>query len=498
MRVAVFLGPSLPVETARTVLADAWYCEPCRCGDLLQILRLHPDRVLLIDGHFSWTPAPWHKEFLIALDHGVEVYGASSMGALRAAELNQFGMIGVGRIYEDFASGRIDGDDEVAVMHSDDSFGYQQMNDTLINIRYTLDAAVKVGQIDRSIADQLLERIRSKYYPDRSLLLAIREYTHERGDDLSSLRRWLGQGNFVDQKSLDAIQALHRVKDDPPSQPPPPHTNYTRYIRELIRWTSCSTFRKVYDWLPESEARLTRLRASSPRIFEAVRGVAEGLIQAVDVAKVADLWPKRIQELDEGAEVARELTQGWNEVGKHLASASSWLVAQSEAIRLNRLAINIMASFLQKISFPAIGVEFPAESLMTSPDVPVDPHHWLQHAMRSQALLVLCLGSLARARGLTVKSSIFEKELATFRVSNELQESEAMGKFLEILGLERAQFGVLFFDYLNYKRVFCSDRSDALLESRPSPVQNALGDAFDCLNRSLVRNSTDSSLSSQS
>ena len=191
MRVVVFLGPSLPIEKAKAILPNAWYCEPCRCGDLLRVLRLQPQRVLVIDGYFSWTPAPWHKEFLLALDHGVEVYGACSMGAIRAAELRDFGMIGVGRIYENFASGLIDGDDEVAVMHSDESHGYRPMNDVLINVRYTLDAAVRAGWVEQSVADQLLERTKSKYYPERSLLVSIREYTRERGDDLGALRSWL-------------------------------------------------------------------------------------------------------------------------------------------------------------------------------------------------------------------------------------------------------------------------------------------------------------------
>ncbi len=36
---------------------------------------------------------------------GVKVYGSSSMGALRASELDEFGMVGVGRIYECYRSG---------------------------------------------------------------------------------------------------------------------------------------------------------------------------------------------------------------------------------------------------------------------------------------------------------------------------------------------------------------------------------------------------------
>ena len=46
----------------------------------------------------------------------IEVFGASSMGALRASELDTLGMTGIGYCYEQYATGTIDSDDEVAVM----------------------------------------------------------------------------------------------------------------------------------------------------------------------------------------------------------------------------------------------------------------------------------------------------------------------------------------------------------------------------------------------
>jgi len=59
-----------------------------------------------------------HKEILDVLKKGVTVVGGSSMGALRAAELDAFGMVGAGRIYECYRSGRIEADDEVAVTYN--------------------------------------------------------------------------------------------------------------------------------------------------------------------------------------------------------------------------------------------------------------------------------------------------------------------------------------------------------------------------------------------
>jgi hypothetical protein len=39
------------------------------------------------------------------------------MGALRAAELHTFGMVGVGRVFEGYRDGVYEDDDEVAVVH---------------------------------------------------------------------------------------------------------------------------------------------------------------------------------------------------------------------------------------------------------------------------------------------------------------------------------------------------------------------------------------------
>src|SRR5262245_29796856 len=116
MSTYVFLGPTLPVREARAVL-DATYLPPILQGDLLRLLPRAPQVIVIIDGGFELTPAVWHKEIMLALESGVHVFGASSMGALRAAELDQFGMVGVGAIYQMFRTGEIEDDDEVAVMH---------------------------------------------------------------------------------------------------------------------------------------------------------------------------------------------------------------------------------------------------------------------------------------------------------------------------------------------------------------------------------------------
>ena len=96
-KIIVFLGPSLDRTTAAQILA-AEYREPAKRGDILLAVESGATVICLIDGVFHQDSAVGHREILHALKHGVRVIGASSMGALRAAEMDTFGMEGIGEI----------------------------------------------------------------------------------------------------------------------------------------------------------------------------------------------------------------------------------------------------------------------------------------------------------------------------------------------------------------------------------------------------------------
>ncbi len=136
----VFLGPSLSEREARTLCPEAIFLPPAKCGDFLEVLKLEPTHILLIDGFFEAVPASWHKEILFVMTRGVEVMGAASMGALRAAELAAYGMRGIGKIYEDYEKGITRDDSEVAMLHLSRAQDYRAMTVPLVNIRSTFGA----------------------------------------------------------------------------------------------------------------------------------------------------------------------------------------------------------------------------------------------------------------------------------------------------------------------------------------------------------------------
>jgi hypothetical protein len=99
-------------------------------------LAQKPRVLVLIDGVFESQPSVWHREILDALEAGVAVFGAASMGALRAAELWRFGMVGIGEIFRAFRDGKLIDDAEVALLHAGAEHGYRPLSVPLVNVRH--------------------------------------------------------------------------------------------------------------------------------------------------------------------------------------------------------------------------------------------------------------------------------------------------------------------------------------------------------------------------
>lgn len=209
-RVVVFLGPSMPHDEARSIL-DADYRPPARRGDVLAAARDGADIICLIDGVFFQDSSVAHKEILEALQMGVRVIGASSMGALRAAEMDVYGMEGVGEIYSAYKSGEIVADDEVALVF--DPVTLEPLSEPLVNIRHNLRLAVNEGFIDEKSAADLLEIARARYFPSRSYENLMRDARGRVPEEmLLQLSRFLESGR-EDLKREDAIRALRRAAE---------------------------------------------------------------------------------------------------------------------------------------------------------------------------------------------------------------------------------------------------------------------------------------------
>jgi len=166
----IYLGPSLDLSTAKSTL-DATYLPPIKRGDLAK-LGPEIETVGIVDGEFFQSLSVSTMEILPLLDRGVQIYGASSIGALRAVETELFGMIGVGEIFAWFRDGLVDADDEVALTY--DPVTFRPISEPLINIRFALQEAALERIVDGWTANQIIEEIRKVYFPFRSFHLVCR------------------------------------------------------------------------------------------------------------------------------------------------------------------------------------------------------------------------------------------------------------------------------------------------------------------------------------
>lgn len=136
----VFAGPSVH-GLAPEHFSDLDLRGPAACGDIFDAVREGAEAICLIDGLYGDCAAVWHKEILHALSTGVTLFGAASMGALRAAECAAFGMIGVGEIFEAYRDGQRFSDADVAVSHAPGELAYRPLTIALVDAEATLQAS---------------------------------------------------------------------------------------------------------------------------------------------------------------------------------------------------------------------------------------------------------------------------------------------------------------------------------------------------------------------
>lgn len=207
MKPVVFCGPSLRAHDIASY--DGFeFRPPVRQGDLYAATRDGPRAIGVIDGYFDGQPAVLHKEILWALTQGIAVFGAASMGALRAAELHSFGMRGVGHIFEAFRDGELTDDDEVALIHGPPETGYIHLSEPMVNIRATLERAVADRIIDGPTGARLIASSKARFYRERTWPDVLADIGDPRKEQ--ELAAWLRTGK-VDRKREDGLELLKEM-----------------------------------------------------------------------------------------------------------------------------------------------------------------------------------------------------------------------------------------------------------------------------------------------
>jgi TfuA protein len=211
----IFLGPSLSHEKARAIMPDAEYRPPAKKGDLLK-LATDPDVKLvgLVDGVFlqDYPPTPI-EVYQLARKQGVTLAGAASLGALRAVELEKFGMVGIGTVFRLYKTGKLNADDEVAVTFSPDG-DYRLQSEAMVDIRYNLFLAKKKGIIGSETKQAIARTAKEIYFPHRNysdILEEARRADGSLGTELDAFQDYI-LSNRQSLKEKDAVRLINYLK----------------------------------------------------------------------------------------------------------------------------------------------------------------------------------------------------------------------------------------------------------------------------------------------
>jgi hypothetical protein len=229
--ITVFAGPSLPPD-ARPA-GDFDWRGPAAAGDLLALADSPPPFVCLIDGLFDSRPAPWHKELLLLMSAGTRLFGAASMGGLRAAELDGLGMVGVGAVYRAYRDRRLEGDDEVALVHGPESLRWAPLTVPMVEVRATLVAACRARLVDPETARRIRAAAHDVHFADRDWPMIARRCRSIANPE--TMRRI--ETMHVPLKRQDALACLAAARAAGPARgkvAPPPETSFMRALRREI------------------------------------------------------------------------------------------------------------------------------------------------------------------------------------------------------------------------------------------------------------------------
>lgn len=206
--VHVFAGPSahgLPDEL-RSAAGLTWHA-PARRDDVQALVQqLAPGVLVLADGVFQLAPAVSHAELCAALDSGWQVWGVSSLGAIRAHEMRHEGMHGFGWVYQQFALHDDFTDDELCLLHFPEP-PWWPVTEALVNLRYALHHQPDAAALSADAKGWVVAQLRQLWFGERSAA-CMQALLQRAGLDTAAASRcmaWLGQNRI---KSLDLAALL--------------------------------------------------------------------------------------------------------------------------------------------------------------------------------------------------------------------------------------------------------------------------------------------------
>ncbi len=168
--VLLFAGPSTHGLDRAALLADGVQLRPpVRRGDVARLVAAGsaPGVLVICDGVFQSVPAVSHAELCAAIDAGWQVWGVSSIGAIRAFELRDEGMHGFGYVYEQLSRHDDFTDDEMCLLHFPEDPWFP-LTEALVNLRHALEVHGPSLGISAAAGARAVATLSRAWFGDRS------------------------------------------------------------------------------------------------------------------------------------------------------------------------------------------------------------------------------------------------------------------------------------------------------------------------------------------
>ena len=201
----VFAGPSLSPDL-KEKNQNITFRDPVLQGDIAHESDYAKENIfVIVDGYYKSVPSIWHKEILYANNKGKIVIGCSSLGAIRAAEMDSYGMIGKGKIYQWYKENVITRDPDVAVAHGTKEDNYKAYTIPIVNIKASLEFSK--DDIDQRDIEEALNLSREIFFEHRTMPSLLNKI---RSSNLQGKKAIINilQNHYIDQKKIDCAQTI--------------------------------------------------------------------------------------------------------------------------------------------------------------------------------------------------------------------------------------------------------------------------------------------------
>lgn len=209
LKIKIYSKLSLDEATIKKHIPNAIVAKPVKKDDLYQDIKNGIHIIGIIDGEFLQNFSVSPTEIRDALRCGLSVYGSSSMGAMRAAELHQFGMIGHGKIFEHIIGDPYFRDDKLGQVFYDELV---HASIPYMDLYLSVEALVEKKLIKAAEAAQIIKIYERLHFSERNFqALAAKAKASPKNVDklLESIK--ITKINFVSHKKLDGINMLKLI-----------------------------------------------------------------------------------------------------------------------------------------------------------------------------------------------------------------------------------------------------------------------------------------------